>query len=419
MASISRFTALTALLLALGACTTSKTEPPAPSGPSELGTSLQISVSPDLLPQDGQSTSQVTVRALDANSQPVRNLGLRIEIAVGNVVTDFGSLSSKDVSTGADGRAVVVYRAPAPVDSVDRDTRVQIFATPVGTNHTGTYGRFAEIRLVPTGTVGGETPVPAFTMSPENPQQLQTVTFDASDPRFDASLVSCEWNFGDGSKGSGRAASHQYRSAGNFVVTLTVTDLAGRKGSRSRNITVGSSGLPTASFVFSPTNPGVGQAIAFNASASAAVAPRTIVSYDWQFGTDRTGSGMVVTKQYDTPGTYNVTLTVTDDAGNKATTTQSVPVGTASPGGLSAQFTVSPTDPRVGTAVQFNASSSTSSSDPIVEYQWDFGDGGTAVSGSPTSSHSYTTAAGYVVTLRVKDSANRTALITKNVTVSP
>ncbi len=69
--------------------------------------------------------------------------------------------------------------------------------------------------------------------------------------------------------------------------------------------------------------------------------------------------------------------------------------------------------------MQFNASSSTSSGDPIVEYQWDFGDGGTAVSGSPTSSHSYTTAAGYVVTLRVKDSANRTALITKNVTVSP
>ena len=143
MASISRFTALTALLLALGACTTSKTEPPAPSGPSELGTSLQISVSPDLLPQDGKSTSQVSVRALDANSQPVRNLGLRIEIAVGNVITDFGSLSSKDVSTGADGRAVVTYTAPAQVDSVDRDTRVQIVATPVGTNHTGTQGRYA------------------------------------------------------------------------------------------------------------------------------------------------------------------------------------------------------------------------------------------------------------------------------------
>ena len=48
-----------------------------------------------------------------------------------------------------------------------------------------------------------------------------------------------------------------------------------------------------------------------------------MVSYDWNFGSGRTGSGETVRKAYSAPGTYTVTLTVTDDAGNKATTLSS------------------------------------------------------------------------------------------------
>ena len=189
MASITRFTAVAALALSLGACTTKKTEPPAPSGPSELGTSLALTATPDLLPQDGSSTSQIVIRAFDQNGQPVRNLSLRVETAVGGVITDFGRLSAKDVSTGSDGRAVVVYTAPKPVDNIDRNTRVQILVTPVAGNSNGTQSRFAEIRLVPTGVVGGETPVPNFTITPATPKQLETVTFNASDPTLDQTLT--------------------------------------------------------------------------------------------------------------------------------------------------------------------------------------------------------------------------------------
>ncbi len=277
MASIYRFTAVAALALAMGACTTKKTEPPAPSGPSELGTSLSVAATPDLLPQDGSSTSQVVVHAFDANGQPVRNLSLRIETAVGGVITDFGRLSSKDVATGSDGRAVVVYTAPAPVDNVDRNTKVQVLVTPVGGNSNGTQARFAEIRLVPTGVVGGETPVPDFTVSPAAPQQLETVTFDASDPTLNQTLTTYEWDFGDGSKGQGRVASHQYRDVDTYAVTLTVTDIAGLKGSRSKTVAVGTSGVPVASFVFSPASPGIGEQIVFNGSGSTAVAPRVIL----------------------------------------------------------------------------------------------------------------------------------------------
>jgi PKD repeat protein len=417
MASIYRYTAVAALALSMGACTTKKTEPPAPSGPSELGTTLAIAATPDLLPQDGSSTSQVVIRAFDPNGQPVRNLALRIEMAVGGIITDFGHLSSKDTATGSDGRAVVVYTAPAAVDNVDRNTRVQIMVTPVNGNYNGTFARFAEIRLVPTGVVGGETSVPDFKFAPEAPKQLETVTFDASDPQLDQVLTKYEWDFGDGSKGQGRVASHQYRDIDTFAVTLTVTDIAGLKGSRSKTVPVGTSGVPTASFVFSPSSPGIGEDIVFNGAGSSVAPPRTIVKYAWDFGTGSKGSGMVVKKTYDTAGSYNVTLTVTDDAGNTATTTQAVTIATDSPGGLAAAFTFSPTSPLEDTAVNFNASTSTSA-DPITNYKWDFGDGGTASTAAKTTAHTFDDPGTYVVTLTIRDSKGRTATTTKNVAVT-
>lgn len=418
MASIIRFTAVAALALSVGACTTKKTEPPAPTGPSELGTTISVAATPDLLPQDGSSTSQIVIRAFDANGQPVRNLALRVEMAVGGVVTDFGRLSSKDVSTGNDGRVVVVYTAPEAVDNIDRNTKVQVQVTPVGGNSNGTQARFAEIRLVPTGVVGGETQVPNFAFSPTAPKQLESVTFDASDATLDTVLTKYEWDFGDGSKGQGRVVSHQYREIDNYRVTLTVTSVAGLTGSRTKTVPVGTSGTPTASFVFSPSSPGVGEDIAFNGAESSAVAPRVITKYAWQFGTGSTGSGMVAMKRYDTPGTYVVSLTVTDDAGNTDTATQSVTVGTTSPGGLAAKFTFSPTGPVANSDVNFNASTSTSADD-IVNFKWDFGDGTAVVNSTQgTVQHRFVHAGIYVVTLTIKDSAGRTATTTSNVTVA-
>ena len=416
--AIKKLAAFAVLTVAVAACTTKKTEPPAPSGPSVFGTALVITATPSVLPQDGQSTSQVVIQAHDGNNQPLRNLSLRADIVVGETVTDFGKLSQKSITTGSDGRATITYTAPSPVDNIDRQTTVSIAVTPLTGDARGDLMRTVDIRLVPTGTVGGETQVPEFVVSPASPQQLQTVTFDASSPTLDNQLVAYAWDFGDGSKGTGRVASHQFRDVGTYTVTLTVTDLAGRKGSRSRSVAVGSSGLPTASFVFSPASPGVGEEIAFNGAASMAVAPRTIVKYDWQFGTDRSGSGMVVFKTYDTPGTYNVTLTVTDDAGNKGTATQAVSVGTSSPGGLTAAFTFSPTAPTQGTSVNFNASTSTSA-DPIVEYRWDFGDGSTSTRTTATVAHTFDDPGTYVVTLRIKDSKGRTAIVTDDVSVAP
>jgi serine protease len=47
----------------------------------------------------------------------------------------------------------------------------------------------------------------------------------SSDP--DGTIVSYEWNFGDGNTADGVAASHSYAAEGSYVVTLTITDNGG------------------------------------------------------------------------------------------------------------------------------------------------------------------------------------------------
>ena len=205
MALTFRSTLIVAAALLVTGCTTKKTEAPDLSGPSELATSISLTASPDILNQDGQSTSAITILARDSNGQPLKGLSLRADIEVNNVVTDFGQLSAKNVATGADGRATVVYKAPSSVDSVDRSTMVTIAVTPLSGDAHADFARTVQIRLVPTGTVsGGLTQVPDFQISPTSPNVLESVTFDASDPTLDAKLVGYLWDFGDGSTGSGR-----------------------------------------------------------------------------------------------------------------------------------------------------------------------------------------------------------------------
>jgi len=330
----------TALLVAIAVvagagCTVDKQDAPELSGPSELGTSVTLYASPDTLRQDGASQSQITVQAQDGNGQPVRNMPVRLDIAVNGMLTDFGQLSGKNLVTGGDGRATATYTAPlAPIDPVDNQTVVQIQATPGGSNYANAMPRSVSIRLVPPGIIlpPNGTPVPSFTFAPSTPITRMDVTFDASlSTDSDGRIVSYVWNFGDGSTDDGMVVKHDFKVMGTYVVTLTVTDDRGQSASLSKSVSVLGTTDPKADFVVSPSAPLVGDKVFFNGATSTASVGRSLVQYDWDFGTGVQASGMLASHVYTKPGEYTVVLTVTDDAGNKGSTSKKVTISLPTP----------------------------------------------------------------------------------------
>ena len=405
----------------VAACTTQKQETPSLTGPSGLGTSLVLAVSPDVLAQDGASQSLVQIQAYDSNGQPLRSVSMRVDIAVGDTLVDFGKLSARSVVTDSNGRASVTYTAPPPVGGgvPVPATDVQILVTPSSTDAANSTARFATIRVVPTGTtVPPRASVTAtFTANPTAPTDHQPVLFDASASKSTTgTITSWQWNFGDGSTGSGETVSHSFNSSGDFEVKLTVTDSIGASNFTSQKITVGRGTNPAADFFVSPSSPVVDQQVFFNATNSQPTGNgRSLVAYDWDFGDGSTGTGVTASHRYGAAGTYTVALTVTDDAGHKGVKSQSLVVGSGNP---NAQITVSPPSGKVGDTISLIGSQSTTAPGrTIVSYAWNFGDNSTG-SGA-TTSHRYLTAGTFTVTLVVTDDQGRQGIATATVTIAP
>ena len=204
----------------------------------------------------------------------------------------------------------------------DWSGRVQVFA--------GVTTTPPPVRLEPIAPAN-QPPVAAFTFSPANPVAGAVVTFNASgsyDP--DGVITSYAWSFGDGWSGTGSTASHAYGGSGAYTVTLTVTDNLGTTGSTTRTVQVGVTNQPpVAAFNYSPANPAPGTMVLFNASTS--YDPDGVITlYTWAFGDGWSGSNPnpTVSHPYAAPGTYSVTLTVTDNLGATGSVTRVVQVGT-------------------------------------------------------------------------------------------
>ena len=176
-------------------------------------------------------------------------------------------------------------------------------------------------------------------------------------------------------------------------------------------------GAPKASFFFSPTTPKDHEDITFDGSASTDDDGQ-IVSFFWNFGDGDTGTGAITKHDYASAGTYQVTLTVTDNRGT-AVTSAPQPVSVTVNTLPTANFVTSPASPKAGvTNVLFNASLSTAARGlQIVAYDWDFGDGSS--DSGITTGHVYAKAGTYTVVLVVTDSAGQKGVVTQVLTIIP
>jgi PKD repeat protein len=242
-ASLLRLIAITTLLS--GACSISDQKAPDLTGPSELGLSLAITATPDLIAANGVQESRIDIVARDPSGQPLRDVQLRIDVVQGDTIVQTGTLSDRYKTTDSSGRASVTFTAPMESDfGLDTNGTVRVRVLPVSTNFGSQWERFVTIRLVPpTTTVPAPgAPTPDFFFNPPQPRPvLDDITFDAS-RSFDADgfIVSYKWTWGDGqSETTSRVtATHDYASAGTYNVTLTVTDNGDLQQSVTKQIRV-------------------------------------------------------------------------------------------------------------------------------------------------------------------------------------
>lgn len=180
--------------------------------------------------------------------------------------------------------------------------------------------------------------------------------------------------------------------------------------------------LPTnpnlvASFTFTPATPQSFQTVSFDASASTngGAACASACSYTWNFGDGTTGSGQLVTHVYRAVGTFPVTLIVTDGRGAQATTSRSLAI--ANPSQPEGPFTLSPsTNLSTNTDIFFNASGVRWEGRTIVRYDWNFGDGRQA--SGMTTTHRYSGAGSYTVTLTLTDDLGAQGQLSQTVVVT-
>jgi len=153
---------------------------------------------------------------------------------------------------------------------------------------------------------------------------------------------------------------------------------------------------PRAVFDPSRTSANAGDAIGFDATNSSDD-DGAISTFHWDFGDGTEGFGPRADHVYPRYGSYNVTLTVTDDRGKKSIYVQTIAVNALPV----AVIDLTPRSQYVGEAVKLSAERSTDPDGRITAYLWSLGDGNRST--TRTVDHTYVAVGKYEVHLTVWD----------------
>ena len=348
------------------------------------------------------------------NVAPVAQAGGPYEGKIGDVIS-FSSAGSSD----SDG-SIASYSwnfddgdtssDPNPIHVYDTQGIYTVSLTVTdneGKTKTDTATCTIESTEAPTAEANGP-----YTMEVD-----QTVTFNSTgseDP--DGTITEYRWDFGDGSPVSlDENPTHTYTVAGNFTVSLRVTDDDGLEHTDTAAIVVTPKPIDPVAEANGPYSGVQDQEILFSSEGSNDP-DGSIVQYEWDFGDESPSVyDWNATHIYTASGTYTVTLTVTDNSGatdsDIATTSVALPPNT-NPGANAN----GPYEGKVNEPVQLSSEGSEDVDGSITAYEWDFGDG-TPVSNEANPTHTYESAGTYTVSLKVTDNRGGTERATSIVVV--
>ena len=129
--------------------------------------------------------------------------------------------------------------------------------------------------------------------------------------------IEYRWDWGDGTTATGLLATHSYESAGTYTVTFTASN-DGVTDSETMTVTVVPPPVPAEIVTINatPSPAATGEEVAFTSN----VQGDTPITYNWDFGDGATGSGANPTHTYETAGTYEVALEVSNETGTDTRT---------------------------------------------------------------------------------------------------
>lgn len=293
----------------------------------------------------------------------------------GNPTAFSWSFPGGSPATSTDENPVVTYNTSGSYS-------VTLVASNNGGSSTATQANYITV---------GPAPVPSFGVT--------VGTISVSFLNTSTNSISYSWDFGDGVTSTLTNPTHTYSADGTYEVVLTATNSCGT-ATASRQVIILTP--PTAGFSVANRTGCAPFSVTFNNTSSANAG-----AFNWQFpgGTPATSTAQNPTVVYNTPGSYGVTLTVSNAAGsNTATQSNYITVGpppaaafTSSVSGLNATFT--------------------NNSVNAISYLWNFGNGNTSTQANPATT--YATDGVYTVTLTATNACGSNTTTQTVVIVTP
>jgi PKD repeat protein/dienelactone hydrolase len=238
------------------------------------------------------------------------------------------------------------------------------------------------------------------------------------DTSSDIASLQYMWDLGDGTKTAWSPlaqATHTFIAPGSYRVTLWVKDNDGLLANGSTNVTI--KNLAPGASIVSPA-PGLSvkedQNVTFNGSGEDTASDLSGLTYEWTID-GKVFETQGVLYSFSNPGTYDISMKVTDPHGASSNTTIQITVTNVAPT-LTAQ--IDHLSFKAGGYFNFSAEGNDTVSDRAnLTYKWTFDDGFFA--NTSIGAHTFGVAGTYNVKVVVTDEHGATATKTFSVVVAP
>ncbi|MBI3490483.1 MAG: Ig-like domain-containing protein, partial [Acidobacteria bacterium] len=388
-----------------------------------------VSASPTLVPALGGS-STITATVLDINGNALSSAPVTFS-------TTAGTLDPLIVTSDANGVAVTTLKT-----STQAVVTASVGAQGTTTTNTGTTGTTGTTAGQASGTVTvAVAAAPTLVITP--PTTLPTIglpasfTFAVTVPTTNGSAVksvSVDWGDGTtqqlGAITGNSVVSHVYHAVNVYTISATLVDGSGNIVTVTSSVTVIPAALTLT--ITAPTNPpSAGLPASFTivpgVPANTGDSVKN-VHVDWGDGSTAQDLGAisastVVAHVFKTAGSYTVTGTLTDAAGNTVTVSSFVTVIPVPNPTINITPAVPTGAHTATTTVSFQIQVTAPVGVNITDATIDYGDGASdslgGLSGTVTKSHAYTAGSGasFVVKVTVTDTLGRSTQGTATITL--